>query len=117
MIEASSLTKRYGSHRALDKVSFEVHRGEVVGFLGPNGAGKSTTMRILTCFISASGGTARVHGHDVFDEPLEVRKKIGYLPQRASLYGEMSVWEYLTFVADMRGLDHSVFKKRMRDIV
>ncbi len=117
MIEASSLTKRYGAFRALDKVSFEVHRGEVVGFLGPNGAGKSTTMRILTCFISASGGTARVHGHDVFDEPLEVRKKIGYLPQRASLYGEMSVWEYLTFVADMRGLDHSVFKKRMRDIV
>lgn len=117
MIEASSLTKRYGAFRALDKVSFEVHRGEVVGFLGPNGAGKSTTMRILTCFISASGGTARVHGHDVFDEPLEVRKKIGYLPQRASLYGEMSVWEYLTFVADMRGLDHGVFKKRMRDIV
>jgi ABC-2 type transport system ATP-binding protein len=117
MIEASSLSKRYGAFRALDKVSFEVHRGEVVGFLGPNGAGKSTTMRILTCFISASGGTARVHGHDVFDEPLEVRKKIGYLPQRASLYGEMSVWEYLTFVADMRGLDHGVFKKRMRDIV
>ncbi len=117
MIEASSLSKRYGAFRALDKVSFEVHRGEVVGFLGPNGAGKSTTMRILTCFISATGGTARVHGHDVFDEPLEVRKKIGYLPQRASLYGEMSVWEYLTFVADMRGLDHGVFKKRMRDIV
>ena len=117
MIEASSLSKRYGAFRALDKVSFEVHRGEVVGFLGPNGAGKSTTMRILTCFISATSGTARVHGHDVFDEPLEVRKKIGYLPQRASLYGEMSVWEYLTFVADMRGLDHGVFKKRMRDIV
>src|SRR6185369_1685444 len=117
MIEASSLTKRYGAFRALDKVSFEVHRGEVVGFLGPNGAGKSTTMRILTCFISASGGTARVHGHDVFDEPLEVRKKIGYLPQRAALYGEMSVWEYLKFVADMRGLDPGVFRKRMRDIV
>ena len=117
MIEASSLSKRYGAFRALDKVSFEVHRGEVVGFLGPNGAGKSTTMRILTCFISASAGTARVHGHDVFDEPLEVRKKIGYLPQRASLYGEMTVWEYLTFVSDMRGLDHGVFKKRMRDIV
>ncbi len=117
MIEASSLSKRYGAFRALDKVSFEVHRGEVVGFLGPNGAGKSTTMRILTCFISASGGAARVHGHDVFDEPLEVRKKIGYLPQRASLYGEMTVWEYLSFVADMRGLDSSVFRKRMRDIV
>ncbi|MDC0685254.1 MULTISPECIES: ATP-binding cassette domain-containing protein [Sorangium] len=117
MIEASSLTKRYGSLRALDKVSFEVHRGEVVGFLGPNGAGKSTTMRILTCFLSASAGTARVHGYDVFDDPLDVRRKLGYLPQRAPLYGEMNVWEYLSFVADMRGLDHSLFKKRMKGIV
>jgi ABC-2 type transport system ATP-binding protein len=117
MIEADALTKRFGSLRALDKVSFEVHRGEVVGFLGPNGAGKSTTMRILTCFISASGGTAKVHGFDVFDDPLEVRKRIGYLPQRAPLYGEMSVWEYLHFVADMRGLDPSTFKRRMRGIV
>lgn len=117
MIEASSLTKRYGSLRALDKVSFEVHRGEVVGFLGPNGAGKSTTMRILTCFISASAGTAKVHGYDVFDDPLEVRRKLGYLPQRAPLYGEMNVWEYLSFVADMRGLDHGLFKKRMKGIV
>ncbi|AUX21766.1 MFS transporter [Sorangium cellulosum] len=117
MIEASSLTKRYGSLRALDKVSFEVHRGEVVGFLGPNGAGKSTTMRILTCFISASAGTARVHGYDVFDDPLDVRRKLGYLPQRAPLYGEMNVWEYLSFVADMRGLDHATFKKRMKGIV
>jgi len=117
MIEASALTKRYGSLRALDKVSFEVHRGEVVGFLGPNGAGKSTTMRILTCFISASAGTAKVHGFDVFDDPLEVRKRIGYLPQRAPLYQDMSVWEYLQFVADMRGLDESTFKKRMKGIV
>jgi len=117
MIEASSLTKRYGALRALDKVSFEVHRGEVVGFLGPNGAGKSTTMRILTCFISASSGTARVHGFDVFDDPLDVRRKLGYLPQRAPLYGEMNVWEYLSFVADMRGLDRGLFKKRMKGIV
>ncbi|HSN98288.1 MAG TPA: ATP-binding cassette domain-containing protein [Candidatus Nanopelagicales bacterium] len=117
MIEASSLTKRYGAVRALDKVSFEVHRGEVVGFLGPNGAGKSTTMRILTCFISATGGTAKVHGFDVFDDPLEVRRKIGYLPQRAPLYGEMNVWEYLSFVADMRNLDRTVFRKRMKGIV
>ncbi|AKT41942.1 ATP-binding cassette domain-containing protein [Chondromyces crocatus] len=117
MIEASALTKRYGAVRALDKVSFEVHRGEVVGFLGPNGAGKSTTMRILTCFISASAGMARVHGYDVFDEPLEVRRKLGYLPQRAPLYGEMSVWEYLSFVADMRNLDRSVFRKRMKGVV
>jgi len=117
MIEASALSKRYGAVRALDKVSFEVHRGEVVGFLGPNGAGKSTTMRILTCFISATSGTAKVHGYDVFDDPLEVRKTIGYLPQRAPLYPEMSVWEYLQFVADMRGLDPQTFKKRMRGIV
>ena len=114
MIEASGLTKRFGSVRALDKVSFEVNTGEVVGFLGPNGAGKSTTMRILTCFISATGGTARVHGHDVFEDPLEVRQRIGYLPQRAPLYGEMNVWEYLSFVADMRGLDQSTFKTRMK---
>jgi ABC-2 type transport system ATP-binding protein len=117
MIEASGLTKRYGSLRALDKVSFEVHRGEVVGFLGPNGAGKSTTMRILTCFISATSGTAKVHGFDVFDDPLEVRRRIGYLPQRAPLYGDMSVWEYLSFVADMRQLDMSTFKRRMKRIV
>jgi ABC-2 type transport system ATP-binding protein len=117
MIEADGLSKRFGSVRALDKVSFEVKRGEVVGFLGPNGAGKSTTMRILTCFISATSGTAKVHGYDVFDDPLEVRRKLGYLPQRAPLYGEMNVWEYLHFVADMRGLDEPTFKKRMRGIV
>lgn len=117
MIEADGLSKRFGSLRALDKVSFEVKQGEVVGFLGPNGAGKSTAMRILTCFISATSGTAKVHGFDVFDDPLEVRRKIGYLPQRAPLYGEMSVWEYMRFVADMRELDPSTFKKRMRNIV
>lgn len=117
MIEADGLSKRFGSLRALDKVSFEVKQGEVVGFLGPNGAGKSTAMRILTCFISATSGTAKVHGFDVFDNPLEVRRKIGYLPQRAPLYGEMSVWEYMRFVADMRELDPSTFKKRMRNIV
>lgn len=117
MIETNALTKKFGSVRALDKVSFEVHRGEVVGFLGPNGAGKSTTMRILTCFISATGGTARVHGYDCFDQPLDVRRKLGYLPQRAPLYGEMNVWEYLSFVADMRGLDESTFKRRMKNIV
>jgi len=104
MIYASDLTKNYGSFRALDKVSFEVAKGEVVGFLGPNGAGKSTTMRILTCFISPTDGTAKVHGHDVFDEPLEVRRKIGYLPQRAPLYQDMLVWDYLRFVADRYGV-------------
>src|SRR6201995_3540286 len=117
MIYANDLSKTFGSFRALDKINFEVKRREVVGFLGPNGAGKSTTMRILTCFISASQGTAKVHGFDVFDDPLEVRKRIGYLPQRAPLYGEMSVWEYLRFVADMRELDFATFKRRMKGIV
>ena len=101
MIYASDLSKSFGSFRALDKVNFEVKRGEVVGFLGPNGAGKSTTMRILTCFISPTAGTARVNGHDVFDEPLKVRESLGYLPQRAPLYLEMSVLEYLRFAGDL----------------
>ena len=117
MIHANDLTKRFGNFRALDRVQFEVRRGEVVGFLGPNGAGKSTTMRILTCFISPTEGTAKVHGHDVFEEPLEVRRKLGYLPQRAPLYQDMTVWEYLRFAAEMRGLDEATFKQRMRKIV
>src|SRR5882672_3072498 len=105
MIYANGLTKRYGSFRALDDVSFEVNKGEIVGFLGPNGAGKSTTMRILTCFISPTAGTARVNGHDVFDAPLRVRESLGYLPQRAPLYLEMTVLEYMRFAADLRHLD------------
>ncbi|MBI4955782.1 MAG: ATP-binding cassette domain-containing protein [Myxococcales bacterium] len=117
MIEATGLTKSYGSFRALDRVSFKVRRGEVVGFLGPNGAGKSTTMRILTCYISATAGTARVNGFDVFDDPLAVRRSLGYLPQRAPLYGEMSVIEYLRFVAEMRQLDHMTFNKTMKSVV
>jgi len=117
MIQANGLTKRFGVVRALDKVNFDVNRGEVVGFLGPNGAGKSTTMRILTCFISPSTGSAKVNGHDVFDNPLEVRKSIGYLPQRAPLYTDMTVWEYLKFAAEIRGLDESAFKKRLKKVV
>jgi len=117
MIEANALTKRFGAVRALDKVNFEVRRGEVVGFLGPNGAGKSTTMRILTCFISPSTGTAKVHGHDVFDAPLEVRKSIGYLPQRAPLYTDMTVYDYLKFVAEIRGLDEGTFRTRLKKVV
>lgn len=117
MIEASSLSKQFGSVKALDNVSFQVRKGEVVGFLGPNGAGKSTTMRILTCFISPSGGTAKVHGVDVFDNPLEVRRKLGYLPQRAPLYQDMNVWEYLEFASKIRELDPSLFKTRLKKVV
>lgn len=117
MISADGLSKRFGAVRALDKVNFEVRRGEVVGFLGPNGAGKSTTMRILTCFIAPSGGTARVHGHDVFESPLEVRKSLGYLPQRAPLYTDMTVWDYLEFAAQIRGMDAATFKTRLKKVV
>src|SRR3954468_14894505 len=117
MISTSALTKRFGDVQALDQVEFEVHKGEVVGFLGPNGAGKSTTMRILTCFISPSSGSAKVHGFDVFDDPLQVRRKIGYLPQRAPLYPEMNVWEYLEFTSQVRGLDSGTFRTRLRRVV
>jgi ABC-2 type transport system ATP-binding protein len=117
MIYANDLTKNFGSFRAVDKINFEVRRGEVVGFLGPNGAGKSTTMRILTCFISPTGGTAKINGFDVFDDPLAVRESLGYLPQRAPLYLEMSVYEYLKFAADLRHLDDATFKKRARSVV
>jgi ABC-2 type transport system ATP-binding protein len=117
MIYASDLSKSFGSFRALDKINFEVKRGEIVGFLGPNGAGKSTTMRILTCFISPTSGTARVNGHDVFDQPLKVRESLGYLPQRAPLYLEMSVVEYLRFAADLRGLDAEAFRRRAKSVV
>ncbi|HVW27345.1 MAG TPA: ATP-binding cassette domain-containing protein [Polyangiaceae bacterium] len=117
MIQTSGLSKHFGPVRALDNVNFEVRKGEVVGFLGPNGAGKSTTMRILTCFISPTSGSAKVHGHDVFDEPLKVREKLGYLPQRAPLYTDMNVWEYLEFTSQIRGMDPSKFKTRLKKVV
>ena len=117
MIRANALTKSYGDVKALDQVDFEVRKGEVVGFLGPNGAGKSTTMRILTCFISPTAGAAEVHGFDVFDDPLEVRRHIGYLPQRAPLYPEMNVWEYLEFASELRGLGQSTFRSRLQKVV
>src|SRR5678815_1990322 len=104
VISVEGLTKEYGTFRAIDQLSFEVLRGEVLGFLGPNGAGKTTTMKILTCFISASAGTARVMGHDVFDEPLRVREHVGYLPENAPLYTEMTVLEYLEFISEVRAI-------------
>jgi ABC-2 type transport system ATP-binding protein len=117
MIQASSLSKQFGAVKALNGVDFEVKKGEVVGFLGPNGAGKSTTMRILTCFISPSSGSAKVHGFDVFDEPLQVRRHIGYLPQRAPLYQDMTVWDYLEFASTVRQLETSTFRTRLKKVV
>lgn len=117
MIRAKALSKSFGDVKALDKVDFEVRKGEVVGFLGPNGAGKSTTMRILTCFIAPTTGSAEVFGHDVFDASLDVRRNIGYLPQRAPLYPEMNVWEYLRFASQLREMDDSTFRSRMHKVV
>ena len=104
MIRVENLTKRYAGVAALNGVSFEVQRGEIVGFLGPNGAGKSTTMRILTGFIPASGGRAEVAGLEVFDHSLAVRRRIGYMPENNPLYGDMRVEEYLRFRAKLKGV-------------
>jgi ABC-2 type transport system ATP-binding protein len=104
MIEVESLTKRYGRATAVDGVSFRVEKGEILGFLGPNGAGKTTTMRILTCYLPPTGGTARVGGYDVFAQPMEVRRRVGYLPETPPLYPDMEVGEYLDFCAKIKGV-------------
>ncbi len=104
MISVKNLTKQYENVRAIDSISFEVERGEIVGFLGPNGAGKTTTMRILTGFMPATSGTAEVCGYDVFEESYEVKKRIGYLPEVPPLYPEMTVQEYLTYVAALKAI-------------
>jgi ABC-2 type transport system ATP-binding protein len=104
MIEVNGLTKRYGRALAVDNISFSIKKGEVVGLLGPNGAGKTTTMKMLTCFISASSGQASIAGFDTFDNPLEVRKQIGYLPESCPLYLDMDVTGYLNFCAEVRGI-------------
>ena len=103
MLEVSGITKVYGGRRAVDDLTFSVERGEILGFLGPNGAGKTTTMRMLTGFVPPTSGTAKVAGFDVQDEPLEVKKRIGYLPEHPPLYNEMLVRSYLNFVATIRG--------------
>jgi ABC-2 type transport system ATP-binding protein len=117
MIEARNLTKRYGPQLALDNASFEVRKGEVLGFLGPNGAGKSTTMKILTCFIAPTEGTATINGHDIWEDPLGVRASIGYLPESTPLYTEMLVLEYLEFMAAMRGLKGAEGRKHIKKAV
>lgn len=104
MIEVSNLGKRYGSLEAVKGVSFTVDTGEVVGLLGPNGAGKTTIMKILTCFIFPSYGTAKLNGYDIFEQPLDIKKSLGYLPENAPLYTDLNVMEYLEFMADSRSL-------------
>lgn len=104
MIEVQNVTKRYGIFTAIEGVTFTVEKGEVLAFLGPNGAGKTTTMRILTCFMPATEGIARVGGFDCFEQPMEVKRRIGYLPETPPLYQELTVTEYLTFVGRIKGL-------------
>ena len=117
MIEVRNLTKQFGTTRAVDDVSFDVPAGEVVGFLGPNGAGKTTTMRILTCYLPADSGGATVAGYDIFENPVEVKRKIGYLPESAPVYLDMGVIEYLQFVAGMRGVPLIDRTRRIKQMI
>jgi ABC-2 type transport system ATP-binding protein len=113
MIEVENLTKRYGRHTAVDGISFRVEKGEILGFLGPNGAGKTTTMRILTCYLPPTEGTARVAGHDVFKAPLEVKRRVGYIPETPPLYPDMSVQDFLVFCAKIKGVPAAERKGRI----
>ena len=105
MIEVENLTRYYGTRRAINNLSFQIEKGEVVGFLGPNGAGKSTTMNIISCILSASSGSVKINGFDNFEQSLEIRKVIGYLPETPPLYPDMVVTDYLNFSAGIRGVD------------
>jgi len=107
MIQVNGLTKDYGARRAIDNLTFDAEQGEIVGFLGPNGAGKTTTMRILTGYMPPSDGSAIVAGYDIIEESLEVRKRVGYLPETVPLYNDMTAVEYLKFMADLRKIPHS----------
>ncbi|HXZ39625.1 MAG TPA: ATP-binding cassette domain-containing protein [Terriglobales bacterium] len=113
MITVKELTKKYARTVAVDHVSFEVQKGQIVGFLGPNGAGKTTTMRMLTCFLPPTSGSASVAGFDVLEQPLEVKKRIGYLPETPPLYPEMETAEYLKFVGKLKGLPGAELSKRV----
>ena len=113
MIIVKDVTKRYARAVAVDHISFSVEKGQIVGFLGPNGAGKTTTMRILTCFLSPTAGTASVAGFDVLEHPYEVKKRIGYLPETPPLYPEMETAEYLRFVGKLKGLSGAELEKRV----
>jgi ABC-2 type transport system ATP-binding protein len=115
LIEVEHLTKSYGQARAVNDISFQVERGEILGFLGPNGAGKTTTMRVLTGYLPATGGTARVAGFDVFEQSMEVRKRIGYLPETPPLYTDMSVEDYLAFVARIKGVAAGDIGRRLEE--
>lgn len=117
MIEVQNITKNYGPFQALKDISFQVDKGQIVGFLGPNGAGKTTTMRILTCFMPASSGRVTIAGYDVFKESREVRKRIGYLPENVPLYPEMTVTKYLKYMAKIRSVPRGNIKRQLDNAI
>jgi ABC-2 type transport system ATP-binding protein len=117
VIEVQNLTKRYGRVTAVDDISFRVERGEILGFLGPNGAGKTTTMRVLTGYIPATEGKAIVAGFDVFDQPIEAKRRTGYLPETPPLYPDMTVQEYLSFVAKIKGVPSAERRQRVQQVM
>jgi ABC-2 type transport system ATP-binding protein len=117
LIEVKSLDKRFGAIHAVKNLSFSVRKGEVLGFLGPNGAGKSTTMKMITGFLEPTSGTVSVCGHDILEEPIAVKKKIGYLPEGAPAYGEMTVKNFLDFIADIRSLKGKEKQDRVDGII
>jgi len=117
MIAAEGLTKTFGSRTAVDGISFSVQPGEVLGFLGPNGAGKTTTMRMLAGFVAPTAGHASICGHSIEDEPVAAKKKLGYLPEGAPSYGEMTPLDFLRFIGAVRGLEDADFRRRLADVV
>jgi len=117
MIRINNLTKKYGDLKAVDDVSFDVPTGQILGFLGPNGAGKTTTVRIITCYMLPTSGHVEVDGLNVFEHSLEIRRKIGYLPENAPLYSEMTVLDYLRFIMGIRGIDKHRWHQRTGEIV
>jgi ABC-2 type transport system ATP-binding protein len=117
MIEVEKLSKSYGPREAIKNLSFQIEKGEVVGFLGPNGAGKSTTMNILSCIMPASSGTAKICGYDVFEQSLEIRKLIGYLPESPPLYSDMIVYDYLTYAARLRNIPYKKTKLAVDQVI
>jgi ABC-2 type transport system ATP-binding protein len=117
MIRVENLTKKFQATRAVDDISFHVTKGEVVGFLGPNGAGKTTTMKILTCFMPPTDGTASIAGMDIYEHSLDIRKRIGYLPESAPVYPDMGVLDYLRYVAEIRQIPRDRIKARIQNVV
>ena len=117
MIEVENLTKKYGSHVAVDNLSFRVERGMIYGFLGPNGAGKSTTMNMMTGYIAATSGTVKINGYDILKNPEQAKKSIGYLPELPPVYPDMTVYEYLKFVAELKKVKKNERQAQIEDVM